>query len=573
MEDLNVPIFAQAKLEYTNQLVDVLYPHMYDGIKSIYDESKVIHIKKTGVPILFLFRELLEKVPIWNSEIIESECSRIIHNSKCDWIEDLITAVFISHTKILTSIGPSNTFNKINVTIPKTTSFIHKTYVNLARELWKNPYLFNENVPGHEYQRNSKEIENIIKQCVEGTVRQLLPIKEILREHLDTYDSDNIPRGRDDIKLLLKEELQELKKQLLNSDYRNIDNEDNEENEDNEDNEYIDKGNESFRVTKEVTGVIPKEQIKDLVITDFPSDSVDLPGTDLPGTTHTIESEPLNLYISESNEDPSEEQIKKQVSDIVVNDITIPVSDIVVNDITIPVSFGPGEDCLGAKEIIYDNADIMEYKEVNEEGKVKKMLTNLEPININVIKTDTINGQESDSGPELSGLSGLPGLPGLPISDNSSFKLDNIFGLSSTTPVEPKVGAIDPNETNGPMIGANGTNGTNEPNETNETKVGAIDPNETKVGAIDPNETKVGAIDPNETKVGAIDPNETNETNEPKVVANKPKEIITIDSNDIDETSSLANFFNDMKQVVEDKGIRVESSTNFTLFEDASEVG
>ena len=71
MEDLNVPIFAQAKIEYTNQLVDVLYPHMYDGVKSIYDESKVIYTKKKSTPILFLFRELLEKVPILNSEIIE----------------------------------------------------------------------------------------------------------------------------------------------------------------------------------------------------------------------------------------------------------------------------------------------------------------------------------------------------------------------------------------------------------------------------------------------------------------------------------------------------------------------
>ena len=43
---------------------------------------------------------------------------------------------------------------------------------------------------------------------------------------------------------------------------------------------------------------------------------------------------------------------------------------------------------------------------------------------------------------------------------------------------------------------------------------------------------------------------------------------------DIDETSSLANFFDDMKQVVEDKGIKVEKNENkmFTLFEDANEV-
>ena len=41
MEELNVPIFAQAKIEYTNQLVDILYPHLFDGIKSIYDKEVV----------------------------------------------------------------------------------------------------------------------------------------------------------------------------------------------------------------------------------------------------------------------------------------------------------------------------------------------------------------------------------------------------------------------------------------------------------------------------------------------------------------------------------------------------
>ena len=116
MEELNVPIFAQAKIEYTNQLVDILYPHMFDGIKSIYDESKIIYKKKNNLPIFVLFRELLEKVPIWNGEIVDSEYNRIVSNSSCDWLDDLITAVFISHTKILTSIGPNHSFNKINFT-------------------------------------------------------------------------------------------------------------------------------------------------------------------------------------------------------------------------------------------------------------------------------------------------------------------------------------------------------------------------------------------------------------------------------------------------------------------------
>ena len=50
--------------------------------------------------------------------------------------------------------------------------------------------------------------------------------------------------------------------------------------------------------------------------------------------------------------------------------------------------------------------------------------------------------------------------------------------------------------------------------------------------------------------------------------------IVDVGTNDIDETSSLANFFNDVKQIVEDKGIKVETKpgSNMTLFEDASEV-
>ena len=181
MDDLNVTIFAQAKIEYTKQLVDVLYMNMYDGICSIYEDSKQLTRKMTSMTPVVAFRSLLEKVPKWNSDIIEQETDRIIETSKCDWLDDLLTAVFISHTRILMSIGPNQNFNKINVIIPKTTTFIHKTYINIAREIWKNPYLFNENVLGHEYQRNMRQVEDIIKLTVEDTIRRQLPIKDIFK--------------------------------------------------------------------------------------------------------------------------------------------------------------------------------------------------------------------------------------------------------------------------------------------------------------------------------------------------------------------------------------------------------
>ena len=81
---------------------------------------------------------------------------------------------------------------KINLKIPKIDHFIHKCYIESAREMWKNPYLFNENVPGHEYQRNSKEIELIIKLSIENTIRNLLPIRETNQKEFEKLEKHHL---------------------------------------------------------------------------------------------------------------------------------------------------------------------------------------------------------------------------------------------------------------------------------------------------------------------------------------------------------------------------------------------
>ena len=215
MDESNNTIFTHAKIEYTAQLIEVLTPNFFDGIKSIYDESKNVY--RTNNPNntskLILFRLFLEKVPTWSSEVIETETNRIILTSNCDWLNDLITAVFISHTKILTAIGSNNNSN-IELIIPKTINFIHKCYINIAREIWKNPYLFDDFVFGSEYQMNMRTVELLIKDSIENTIRKALPVKEILKQQLDIYDNINNDKSKvtnDDIRKMLLEEIKSLK--------------------------------------------------------------------------------------------------------------------------------------------------------------------------------------------------------------------------------------------------------------------------------------------------------------------------------------------------------------------------
>ena len=552
MEDLNIPIFAQAKIEYTKQLVDILYPHMFDGIKSIYDEAKMIYANRTGTPILFIFRELLEKVPIWNSEIIDAECSRIVHNSSCDWFDDLITAVFISHTKILTSIGPNQSFTKINVTIPKSTTFIHKSYINVAREIWKNPYLFNEQVPGHEYQRNSKEVENIIKVCIETTVRNLLPVKEILREHLDNEKSTN--PTREDLKQLLREELKEIKN-IQDEDEPDspTDDTDTKTNHDTSDDTSENLESETSRdVIAEVIS-----ELKDTIAVDkaleTPSLSIDSEKPTLslvvkedppPITiTETIEKEPPTNYPSLSD-DPSEAQVAKQCSNIVVNDITLPV-DVETGDSNTSIQMKdiiPPTSTLGTEEK-YDNVNPIQSTEItpppNEKTQqMKKLLTMASDVkgkpDISVVKQPDIKSEPKPVE--------TPSIPPKPV-ETPSFSLNSLYPNMVSR------------ESNSPATDT-------KPTDTKPTDTKPTDTKPTDITTTEPKTTDITTTEPKTTDITTTEPKS------PRI------EVAEIKTDEINDTDSLAGFLNDVKQIVEDKGIKVETGNQgmFTLFEDASEV-
>jgi hypothetical protein len=551
MEELNTPIFAQAKVEYTAQLIDILYPHMFDGVKSIYDESKILYRSRNKTPVLLIFRELLEKVPIWNNEIIESECSRITNNSNCDYIDDLITAVFISHTKILTSIGPNQSFNKINVTIPKCSTFIHKSYINTARELWKNPYLFNESIPGHEFQKNNKEIENIIKTCIENTIRNLLPIKEILKEHLEG-ETDSILNQKETLKQLLREELNELKSnKIIVDSYNSEVSEAPEELDEHDESEYQDKLRKQESIEEADGPIIIRE---DDTIDTSPEETA--PEETAPEEdnlsdledklTQMVEKmeeeskiediisdravekqseEPSMSELFPSSNDPTEEQVAKQCSDIVVNDITVPVEipGMGVSDTE------ENNNSNHVVEIKYDNVDINSSNPTITEDpeRLKRLITNMEfKEEVNVVKSDEI------------------ATPNQPIPEpepqpQPSFSLNSLYpGMNNTS------SAFQDNSDTPPKV------------EITHAEITPTDPA------------------PPLQIIKEDKPVTDNNTiiQEPK---SPRKEMVAVkNEDDIDETSSLANFFDDMKKIVEDKGIKVEKNDDkmFTLFEDANEV-
>ena len=194
MDDYNVNVLSEAKNEISLRLVSMLTPHILNGIKSIFKESWELCIENDEEnKYLMTFQTFLSRVPKWNQQIVDDETKRIIRESKCEYLDDLLTGVHITQLKIMTSIRVTNNRKKIDIEIPKLESFIHRVYIDFARKLYSNVYLFEKNVASLTYQKNMRECELMIHESIMNTVRESIPIENILKSYMDeTIDEDVI---------------------------------------------------------------------------------------------------------------------------------------------------------------------------------------------------------------------------------------------------------------------------------------------------------------------------------------------------------------------------------------------
>jgi len=193
MDDYNPELLAEAKNEYMARLVTILNPLVLQGVKSIFDEAYNLCITNDEQnKYLMTFQNFLSRVGKWNSTIINEESQRILRVSGCNYLEDLLTCVHITQLKFLTSIRVSTKQKKIEIDIPKLSDFIHKVYINLARKIYKNIYLYEKNISPLLYQKNMRECEILCRESILETIRDSIPIEEILRSYIDETTDEEI---------------------------------------------------------------------------------------------------------------------------------------------------------------------------------------------------------------------------------------------------------------------------------------------------------------------------------------------------------------------------------------------
>jgi hypothetical protein len=191
MDDYSVTSLYESKNEWASRLVNILTPLIQEGFRSIFDESVKLCVgNKEQDKYLMTFQNLLTRVPKWNPNIIKEETSRIKERSTCGYLEDLITCVHIIHLKCMTVMRVGSKQKKVDIKIPHLSDFIHKIYVNSARKLYSNVYIFEKGIPPLHTQRNNREFEIIIKECIYNTIRDNIPVEDLIKMYLEESIED-----------------------------------------------------------------------------------------------------------------------------------------------------------------------------------------------------------------------------------------------------------------------------------------------------------------------------------------------------------------------------------------------
>ena len=209
---------------YTNALIKILSPILFEGLVSIYKRSKDLFSENENDKITLedIFKICLKDVSNLNNYILTKELDRIKEATKSSgYFGNLLKSVVKSYIILLTY----NLSKKECVLIEEkehekvdSVKFIHICYIELARNIFRNPkafidYIEENNINDEDFddEYNGKYI-NMIENVIQKAIYKILPFEKIVNDYLKS----------DYVKKIDNEEEKKLQDELVNKITNNI---------------------------------------------------------------------------------------------------------------------------------------------------------------------------------------------------------------------------------------------------------------------------------------------------------------------------------------------------------------
>ena len=255
MDDYSTATLQESRNEWCARLINILTPLLIEGFKSIFEESwKLCKENDELDKYLMTFQNFISRIPKWNSTIIEEEVKRIVEKSNCGYLEDLISCVHIIQLKNLTSMRVGSKQKKIDIKVPQLNDFIHNIYINCARKVYTNIYLFERNISPLQMQKHNRELEVIVREGIINTIRDNIPVEDIIKAYMDETVEEDVDVEESE-EIISTEPIVDENEDTENNDSENNNNETNETNNTNNTNNTMNQPGISFSDVDETSDI------------------------------------------------------------------------------------------------------------------------------------------------------------------------------------------------------------------------------------------------------------------------------------------------------------------------------
>ena len=160
-----------------------LSEHLIESFDAMYNEASKM---SKGKKVLVSFQSLLKDVPNFSNSMIKQHTDAII--DRCSYFSDLLAAVFVASTKIMSSVRLRQDTAKISLKLPTNDIFIHTVFIEAAKNLYADPYVFHDDAPQH---KRDEELRARFGIVIERAVKSLIPIKEILETYMTASNGES----------------------------------------------------------------------------------------------------------------------------------------------------------------------------------------------------------------------------------------------------------------------------------------------------------------------------------------------------------------------------------------------
>ena len=163
----------QARDTYVRRFVAMVGPYVLAIFDNMYSRLEKHPLR--------VFQTSLREIPDWNASVIKQHSDYLTLKSDC--LDEMVAALFVSQVKILTSIRLSAQKKSVSLKIPSNEEFLHRYFIEVARQFYQNPYMFRR--------RETRKKKEVLYGSVDEAVNHLLPHRKILRACLGDFVNED----------------------------------------------------------------------------------------------------------------------------------------------------------------------------------------------------------------------------------------------------------------------------------------------------------------------------------------------------------------------------------------------